>query len=64
MPPRGTAVTTLTADPAKSSDGRYGGRLTATSADGRRRLTVAVGAVREPGRHTVTGIDRRGVPFG
>ncbi|GAA0334957.1 S8 family peptidase [Actinoallomurus spadix] len=66
VPAHGTATTTIKIDGAPGAAGRYSGRLTATSSDGRQKVAVAVGAVREPRLHTISvaGIDRNGASSG
>ncbi|MFJ2022353.1 S8 family serine peptidase [Streptomyces sp. NPDC087897] len=61
---RGTADVTVTLDPSTLPEGVYGGRLTATSADGRAVAHTVLSATKDPVKHKVTvrGIDRAGQP--
>ncbi|MFE7307978.1 S8 family serine peptidase, partial [Streptomyces sp. NPDC057546] len=60
----GTADVTVTLDTSALPEGIYGGRLTATSADGQTVAHTVLSATKDPVTHKVTvrGIDRAGQP--
>ncbi|MFI5801558.1 S8 family serine peptidase [Streptomyces sp. NPDC051561] len=62
VPAHGTADVTVTLDAPALPEGVYGGRLTATSADGQSVAHTVLSATKDPVTHKVTvrGIDRAG----
>ncbi|MFI6643912.1 S8 family serine peptidase [Streptomyces sp. NPDC050504] len=64
VPAHGTADVTVTLDASALPEGVYGGRLTATSADGQTVAHTVLSATKDPVKHKVTvrGIDRAGQP--
>ncbi|MFG3532806.1 S8 family serine peptidase [Streptomyces sp. NPDC047917] len=64
VPAHGTADVTVTLDASALPEGVYGGRLTATSADGQTVAHTVLSAAKDPVTHKVTvrGIDRAGQP--
>ncbi|MGH3656389.1 MAG: S8 family serine peptidase, partial [Micromonosporaceae bacterium] len=64
VPAGGAATVAVTVDAAELPAGRYGGYLTAASADGEVSLHTTLGAVKEAPRRTVTltGVNRAGEP--
>ncbi|MGW1411215.1 S8 family peptidase [Streptomyces sp. NPDC002403] len=64
VPAHGTADVAVTLDPPALPEGVYGGRLTATSADGQTVTHTVLSATKDPVTHKVTvrGIDRAGQP--
>lgn len=62
VPAHGTADVTVTLDTSALPEGVYGGRLTATSADGQVVAHTVISATMDPVKHRVTvrGIDRAG----
>ncbi|MFF3395166.1 S8 family serine peptidase [Streptomyces sp. NPDC002669] len=64
VPAHGTADVTVTLDVPALPEGIYGGRLTATSADGQTVAHTVLSATKDPAKHKVTvrGVDRDGQP--
>ncbi|MFE7620258.1 S8 family serine peptidase [Streptomyces sp. NPDC057496] len=64
VPAHGTADVTVTLDAPALPEGVYGGRLTATSADGQTVAHTVLSATKDPAKHKVTvrGVDRAGQP--
>ncbi|MFF0739081.1 S8 family serine peptidase [Streptomyces sp. NPDC004111] len=66
VPAHGTADVTVTLDASALPEGVYGGRLTATSADGQAVAHTVLSGTKDPVTHKVTvrGVDRAGQPAG
>ncbi|MCX5203620.1 S8 family serine peptidase [Streptomyces sp. NBC_00237] len=64
VPAHGTADVAVTLDTPALPEGVYGGRLTATSADGQAVAHTVLAATKDPVKHKVTvrGVDRAGKP--